>query len=373
MDNARLYHNQQMIAEELRALVRNYRDLFESASDAIWIHDMEGDIVTANRAASRLTKYDLEEIPGLNTRSFLSEESLALAREVKVRLLDGEELEQAYDQQLIRKDGREANLKLTTSLITRDGQPIGFQNIARDVTAEKRMEENLRLYVQQVTRVQEEERKRIARELHDDTAQALIGLSRQIDNLAHSNTSLSKSEAGFLEDLLSQLSGVLDGIRRLSQDLRPSILDDLGLYPSLEWLVDELKMRYNIEASLKVIGMQRRLQPEMELILFRVAQEALTNIGKHAQTSRADVTMEFGEDRIKMTVSDNGRGFELKGPLNELSRSGKLGLAGMQERVQLVGGRLSIQSEVGKGTTVIAEVPRHRYLKREACGSSWNL
>ena len=184
-----------------------------------------------------------------------------------------------------------------------------------------------------------------------------IALSRQIDNLAHSNTSLSKSEAGFLEGLLGQLNGVLDGIRRLSQDLRPSILDDLGLYPSLEWLVEELKIRYNIEACLKVIGMQRRLQPEMELILFRVAQEALTNIGKHAQASRADVTIEFGEDRIKTTVSDNGRGFELKEPLDELSRSGKLGLAGMQERVQLVGGHLSIQSEVGKGTTVIAEVP----------------
>jgi len=112
-----------------------------------------------------------------------------------------------------------------------------------------------------------------------------------------------------------------------------------------------------IHTDLKVRGGERRFSSEVESLLFRIVQEALNNIGRHAQASEAQVVMEFAEDRIKVTISDNGRGFELSGRVDDLPRSGKLGLAGMQERAQLLGGTLEVRSTPDKGTTLIVDVP----------------
>ncbi|GAI48648.1 unnamed protein product, partial [marine sediment metagenome] len=178
---------------------------------------------------------------------------------------------------MIRKDGTEAILKLATSLVTEDGKSIGFQHIARDVTEEKRMQDNLRYYLQEITRAQEEERKRIARELHDDSAQALYALTRQVDNFVRTNTNLPADNVAFLGDLGKQISKVLQDLRRFSQDLRPPMLDDLGLLATLRWLVSESRERCGIEVDLKVVGVERRLPLEVEFTLFRIIQEALRN------------------------------------------------------------------------------------------------
>lgn len=219
------------------------------------------------------------------------------------------------------------------------------------------MQDNLRHYLQQITRAQEEERNRIARELHDDTAQALYALTRRVDNFVRSNSNLPVNNAAFLKDLGEQISKVLQGVRRFSQDLRPSILDDLGLLATLRWLVGELKERCGIEAELRVLGVERRLAPHVELMLFRIVQEALRNIERHAEASKVKVETNFGEGEIRVSISDNGKGFKLSGDLGDLPRVGRLGLAGMEERARLLGGKLRIQTEPDKGTTVMIEVP----------------
>ena len=287
----------------------------------------------------------------------LSEEGLRLAKEVRRRLVEGEAVAQPYEQHLIRKDGTEANLMLTTSPIFSNGQLIAFQNIARDITEEKRMQENLRYYLQEIARAQEEERRRIARELHDSTAQTLIALLHQLENLLGDKAKLPVREAKALWGFYEQIRDVLREVRRFSRDLRPSILDDLGLLPALEWVTGELKKEYGVETVLKVVGDVRRFSQEAELILFRIVQEALRNVAKHAQASKAEVKVEFEKQKTQVTISDDGIGFELPESLGDLPHTGKLGLAGMQERVQLLGGNLKLKSKLGKGTTVVATAP----------------
>jgi len=231
------------------------------------------------------------------------------------------------------------------------------EELQRDVIVQKQMQERLRFYLQQVTRAQEEERRRIARELHDDTAQDLVILLRQTDKLISTADHLSPQDATFLEELQQQTRKILDGVHRFSQDLRPSVLDDLGLLPALEWLTSDLTNHFGIAVDMAVLGPVRRSPPETELVLFRIAQEALRNVWKHSEASRAWVTVEFGDDKTVLTVKDDGKGFELPERVEDLAVAGRLGLVGIQERAQLIGGRLTLQSGLGKGTTVTVEVP----------------
>ncbi|UCH86712.1 MAG: PAS domain S-box protein [Dehalococcoidia bacterium] len=356
VENARLYQEERLMAEQLRISEKNYRDLFESAEDAIWVQDLDGEIIMANEACVKLTGYSREELTGMNVEEFLSGEALQRAKEVRRRLLIGGMVNRRYEGEIRRKDGSQASLSLSASLIAGDGGPKTFQLIARDITEEKRMHENLRFYLQQVTKAQEEERKRIARELHDETAQELVALSRQLDSLISESGKPSKQQIKLLDEIQTQVDKILEGVRRFSQDLRPSVIDDLGLLPALEWLISELEKQFGITIGIAVLGSERRFSAEVELVLFRVAQEALRNVWKHSGASRAWVTVEFGDDKTTLSVRDNGNGFEVPRSAADLANVGKLGLAGMEERARLVDGRLTLESEPGKGTTVTVEV-----------------
>jgi len=351
VQNTRLYERERLVAEALRVSERNYRELFENASDAIWVHDLSGIILAANSAFERLTGQERDTLIGANVSTFLSSHGQTrVDKEAHEKVLRGEAAE-PYEQGLVKKDGSVVIVQLGTSLITNNGQPWAIQHIARDITEEKRIQDNLRLYVQQVGQAQEEERKRIARELHDGIAQALVTVSRNLDELASGKSQLS------IKDIREQVRATLREVRRFSQQLRPSILDDLGLLPAVKWLASDLTKNYSIAADIEVVGKQRQLLPEVELMLFRIIQEALTNVRRHSEANRVCVRLEFADHNTKMTVNDNGRGFEMAARVEDLARNGKLGLVGIQERAQLLGGTLAIHSEPGKGTTLTVEVP----------------
>jgi two-component system sensor histidine kinase DegS len=220
-----------------------------------------------------------------------------------------------------------------------------------------RLYESMRSYARHTLTAQEEERKRMARELHDDTAQALVALSRQLDALLSADDQAPERIKQRLEELRQLTAGISHGVRRFSQDLRPSTLDDLGLRPTLEGLTAKLSEEDGIDARLEVLGDERRLSPETELALFRIAQEALTNVRKHSQATEVVTTVEFGDGMVKVTIRDNGRGFKVPDTPGNLVEVGKLGLTGMFERAELAGGTLTVQSELGEGTTVVAEIP----------------
>jgi len=293
----------------------------------------------------------------MNVRSFLSDESLNLAGHIRHKLLANEPVEQPYEQHLTRQDGTEAFIQLVTSLVLEEDEPVAFQHIARDVTEQKRMQDNLHYYLQQVTRAQEEERKRISRELHDETMQALVVLSRQLDTLASSGKGLSEDSHPHLEELRQQANNIMQGVRRLSQDLRPAALDRLGLVSALEWLASDVAEYSGIATKVNALGTERRLPEEVELVLFRITQEALRNVWRHSQATKAEITVEFDQNKTRITVSDNGKGFNLPKTIGDLARDGKLGLVGMQERTQLLGGTLTVQSQPGKGSSMTAELP----------------
>jgi PAS domain S-box-containing protein len=343
--------------QDLKTSEERYRKLFENAIDAIWIHDLEGNITTVNGAAEKMMGYSRDELYKMNVKTFLSGESLDIAHKIRKKLLNNEPVEQPYEQRFFKKDGSEAYIQLATSVVMDKEKPVGFQHIARDITEQKRMNENLRFYIQQATRAQEEERKRISHELHDDTIQALVVLSRQLDALASGGKGLSGEARQRLEELWKQTDSILQGVRRMSQDLRPAAIDRLGLLPAIQWLASEVSEYSGVETKVSVIGKEHRLTEEGAIALFRIIQEALRNVWRHSGATSAEITIEFSDNSTSITVSDNGKGFTLAGKVGDLAKQGKLGLAGMQERAQLVGGTIAVQSEPGKGTTITVEAP----------------
>ncbi len=347
----------QVAHQELRTSEERYRELFENALDAIWLHDLDGNIITVNMATERLTGYSMEELCKMNVKSFLSDESLDLARQIRSKILNNEPVEQPYEQRIFRRDGSEAFVQLATSLILNNGVPVAFQHIARDVTAQKRMQENLRFYLRQATIAQEEERKRISRELHDVTVQALVAHARQLDDLASDSKGLSKGKRLRLEELYQQINNIMKELRRLGQDLRPSSLDHLGLLPALEWLASDAAEYSGIATKVNVVGEERRFPEEVEIALFRITQEALRNVWRHSGATSAEIRVELDQSKTRITVSDNGKGFKLPDKMGDLAKDGKLGLAGMQERAELIGGNLTVQSQPNKGTSVTVELP----------------
>ena len=220
-----------------------------------------------------------------------------------------------------------------------------------------RLYEAMRSYTRQILTAQEEERKRIARELHDDTAQGLVALSRQLDALLSATDGDPERAKQRLLELRQITAQISQDVRRFSQDLRPSTLDDLGLLPTLEALTTRMSTDDHIDADLEVIGEKRRLSPEVELVLFRITQEALTNVRKHSGATEVLTTVEFGDGVVRIKVTDNGRGFTVPTRTDDLVETGKLGLTGMLERAHLAGGTVEVQSQPGTGTTVVAEIP----------------
>lgn len=231
----------------------------------------------------------------------------------------------------------------------------------RQMETQERIRDGLRYFVRQVLTSQEDERKRIAMELHDDTAQALLLSCQRLDRLvADESFSLPSEVSVELQDMRAETVRTLNDLRRLTQHLRPRVFDDHGLVAALGWLADSLLDQWGIGARVQVVGDLPQLSPETELLLFRIAQEALRNVGRHSGATEAVVSLRGQRGRITMTVADNGRGFRLTGSLSELSelgKKGKLGLLGMDERARLVGGALDIRTIPRGGTTITVDLP----------------
>ena len=212
--------------------------------------------------------------------------------------------------------------------------------------------------LRQVVSAQERERQRIARELHDGTGQALtalgLGFAAASENMQH-NPVLAAAQ---LTELKTMSTQALQELRDLIGDLRPSLLDDLGLVPALQSQVQSFTQRTGVQADFVLNGRRQRVPPEIETIVFRIAQEALTNVAKHAQAGRVTVQIGFAENVLSLEVRDDGEGFEPKLVLENSGNPHQVwGLLGMQERVALVGGSCTVHSKPGEGTAVQVTIP----------------
>jgi PAS domain S-box-containing protein len=359
LENTRLQQETKQALTQLQQSEERYRNLFEGAYDAIWMHDLDGNILAANKACEKLTGYSIEELLEKGIYQIMSDTSRMCLQNVEEKLRHNEWVDCCCEGEVVKKTGDKAIIQITTSLIGHNGQSTCFQHCARDVTQERRLQDSLHYYLQQVTRAQEEERKRIARELHDEILQRLIGITRQLEKITSSDA-LWEESLETVRSFKRQVEDAVQEVRRFSRDLRPSILDDLGLLPALELLTDDLE-RQDIATSFNVIGKARRLLPEIEVMLFRIAQEATANIRRHAQASVVELAIEFRDGKAKVSVKDNGKGFNVPQKVEDMARLGKLGLAGMHERTKLLGGNLTLVSKPGAGTKVTVEIPIRYY------------
>lgn len=217
------------------------------------------------------------------------------------------------------------------------------------------------LFLHQVTRAQEEERKRIARELHDDTAQTIAILGRELDEVLRVQQGESPDTTRRLVHARDLATQTLTGIRRFSHELRPPMLDDLGLAAALDALLVEIAQPEGISTRFEVHGEAGRLNAEAELTLYRIAQEAIRNAQKHAASTEILVVLEFSEGSeraVHLSIVDDGIGFELR-PLHsqEPPERRSLGLIGMHERAALLAARLEIESAPGRGTRIDVTYP----------------
>jgi signal transduction histidine kinase len=223
----------------------------------------------------------------------------------------------------------------------------------------RKARERYRKLTRQILVAQEDERKRLARELHDETSQTLSGLTLQLQALAD----MAEKSSGDTE-LITRLKKVQSlavqvhtEVRRLMADLRPSLLDTLGLVPAIRQLADTRLRPLNINVSVETIGTERRLDPEVETGLFRVAQGSIGNIIEHSNARNVNISVEYGDSELVLHITDDGQGFEVSN-LTDIEESGRgRGLFSMRERIMLLGGTALVESKIGQGTTVRASVP----------------
>jgi two-component system sensor histidine kinase UhpB len=205
----------------------------------------------------------------------------------------------------------------------------------------------------QVLTAQEEERQRIARELHDETAQSLTSLLIGLRMIEKATTPQDISAR--VAELRAQTGRTLEEVRKMAVDLRPSTLDDLGLAAALQWYTHDFARRTRTQVRLTANGLNRRLSDDVEVVVYRIVQEALTNVAKHADARSVDVSVTCAQSYLEAAITDDGRGFDVDAIMS--SRERGLGLFGMQERVALVGGTLQMSSQPGRGCRVSMSIP----------------
>ena len=220
-----------------------------------------------------------------------------------------------------------------------------------------KLNESSRSRASQILRAQEEERKRIARELHDETSQALTSLLVTL-KLVEERTTDPDAQARVAQSR-EVAHQTLRAIRNLSIDLRPSALDDLGLAPALHGYIREYQQKYGLDVQFTVHGFKERAGFEVETALYRIVQEALTNIARHAHATHVTVDLRQAAGQAELRVTDDGRGFDLAAPHKAPGSDGGLGLVGIRERVSLLGGQLEVQSALNHGTTIWLTLPFH--------------
>jgi PAS domain S-box-containing protein len=340
----------------LRESEERYRELFENARDAIYVHDLDGNYIRINRAAERLSGYRRDEIIGHNFTEFVAPDHIRHVRESFCSKL-AKKGETTYEVDVIAKDGRRVPVEVSSRAIYENGVLVGVQGMARDITERKIAQDALQMFSRQLIEAQEDERRRIARELHDQIGQVLTAVKMGLHSVQQvCNSSEARSN---VKDNMEAVDEALRLVRDLSVDLRPPVLDDLGLVTALRWYIDRYARRtgLHVELMIDLPDEGERFLRELETASFRIAQEALTNIVRHANATEIVVQLAKDKNELLLSIKDNGVGFDLDRLRKRAPRAATLGLVSMQERAHAAGGTVEIESEISKGTEVIFRLP----------------
>ena len=338
---------------QIRESRMRFAEMVESSDDAIIGKRLDGTITSWNAGAQRVYGYAAEEMIGRSIYDIVPQDRHEELRDIMARLVRGERIEH-LETRRIRREGTEVEVELTVSPIKDEhGRILGASAIGRDITRRKQLERSLHQLSGRILRAQDEERRRIARDIHDTTVQKLALLSMNLAQMkphANSGTSLVENSQELAKECVQEL-------RTLSYVLHPPMLDELGLGSALKIYVEGIAQRSGIAIDTQVDAGVPRLDPEAEMALFRVAQESLSNVLRHSGSKSARIRL-ANHNGIEMTISDKGKGFAKNGK-TELSAPVGVGIAGMNERISQLGGVLTIDS-TPSGTTVTARVPVER-------------
>ena len=335
--------------------IAEYRAVFEAAPDGIVIVDAAGTIRDVNPSAELLFGYSRGELIGAGVEQLVPEPSREIhraERDAYMRAPQARPMGIGRELKGRRKDGTEVPVEISLSPMEASRGRLVVA-IVRDMTERMR----LRAFGAGALQAAEDERLRIARELHDDTAQRLAALLLRL-RLAQRAAGAERER--LLDEFHGEILETAEAVRRIARGLRPPSLEEIGLEAAIRALARSIRETHGLRVEIDTGPgwMETGLWPDAELALYRIVQEALSNVVRHAGATRARVLMEGGDERTIVIIEDDGRGFE---PLDQADpREPGLGLVGMAERARSLGGRVDIESGTGEGTRVTVEVPRAR-------------
>jgi len=344
----------------LKQSEEKYRDLYDHAPDMYHSLNRDGIIIDCNETEARMLGYSKEEIIGRSIAAFQTKESRKRYEKEFSTLAEHRELF-GLEREFVRKDGTTFPASLNVFVeVDEKGELSRTKTIARDITERKRVEtemrrsrEELRNLSAHIQSAREEERGHIAREIHDELGQTLSKLKLDI---AWLKKRLLKDQVA-LEEKADKMSGLVDStirtVQRISSELRPGVLDYLGLSAAIEWQAKEFRERTGLRCTIEIspdVGVEDQ---NIAIAVFRIFQETLTNIMRHAKASRVDVVLKQEASMLLLEVQDNGQGI----PEERIFRPASFGLMGMRERARFLNGRVRITGIPGKGTTVAVRIP----------------
>lgn len=325
-------------------------------------------IAYTNQQFRQLSGAEESELTGLLVCRVVDKTDEARLRNMVQRTLDGAAGEGVHEEwsefRFVSRTGDSRWTRISTeSIQDADGNVIYALVMAEDISERKRFDADRAAYQERLERLsrrlleaQEEERRHVARELHDELGQNMMAIKLGLQALRACSGSL----AGQVEEISGRVDELIDQVRRISRELRPSVLDDLGLEAALRWLINQYRRDSDIQVHLSIDRLDERPPHWVESACFRVVQEALTNVMRHSGASAVSVRVTRDGDMLRFSVDDDGCGFEPELAWKGLGAGKSLGLLSMEERVGLLGGRFRIRSEAGLGTRVSARIPLAR-------------
>lgn len=345
--------------QALKESEEKYRTVVESSLSAILVHQ-DGRFQFANQRCAEMIGLDSpEELLGRYFWEFIHPEDRAIVKERGMMREKGQLTPEHYTFRLMEKDGKTikwAEIRATHAMYK--GKPAAVANFI-DITKSKKAEEEIRHLSRRLVKVREEERKLLAADLHDEVGQILTAMHFDLDALQKAMPVEYSGQKQRCEKLVRNVERVADIVRKTTSYLRPDILDQMVLVPALERHIDEFKnSRPDIQVGFRALGLKKRLSPEIELVIYRILQESLTNIAKHANATKVDIILTYSHPHVILTIRDNGVGCASAGSTKKAARNAAgIGLLSMRERVVSLGGSFEVSSAPGKGMIIRADIP----------------
>ena len=355
--------------EALRESEAQFASFMRHIPGTAVMRDFKGRYLFANEAWERLRHRTRQEWEGKTIVEVWPPHMAARFYESDLRVIAQGKSVQTIEE-IPQEDGIHNWLVTKFPIPDQEGRPAHIGAVGLDITLRRRAEEalreseqRLRFLTSQLLSAQERERKRISMELHDELGQSLAVLKLQIRAIERGLGDDQQDLKAACLELLIYLDGVIDDIRRLSRDLSPSILEDLGLQSALKFLIDGFSRHYTVRQVFEVEDLDQQFPAESQIIIYRIFQECLTNISKHAGATEVSIAVKEQDDLISLMIEDNGAGFDAASVLVRRGAGRGLGLAALDERARMLGGMLEIRSQPGDGTRITLVIPADQVRK----------